>query len=128
MRFAKGVFLAAGVWGLLCIAPMYWEARFFEEYPPPTNRPEFYYGFAGVTLAWQFMFLLISMDPVRHRLAMLPAMLEKASFALAVPLLYLSGRVAAVWVGFSAIDAIWLALFVAAYLRTPRQPSDIAKP
>ena len=120
MRLAKWVFLVAGVSGVLMVAPMYLEDRFFQEYPPPTNRPEFYYGFAGVTLAWQFLFLVIASDPVRYRRAMLPAMLEKASFAVAVPVLYAAERVAAVWLGFAAMDATWLVLFVVAYLRTPK--------
>jgi hypothetical protein len=127
MRFAKWVFLLAGVSGVLMVAPMYLEDRFFQEYPPPTNRPEFYYGFAGVTLAWQFLFLVIASDPVRYRRAMLPAMLEKASFAVAIPILYAAGRVAAVWVGFAAMDATWLVLFVVAYLRTPREPPPDGK-
>src|SRR3954470_6950576 len=103
MRFAKWVFLVAGVSGILTVAPMYFEDRFFAEYPPPTNRPEFHYGFAGVTLAWQFMFLVIASDPIRYRKAMLPAFLEKAGFAVAVPLLYAAGRVPAVWVGIASV-------------------------
>ena len=47
---------------------------------------------------------------------MLPAMLEKASFALAIPLLYAAGRVEGVWIGFASVDATWLVLFVVAYL------------
>ena len=123
MRFAKWVFLLAGVSGILTVAPMYLEERFFADYPPPTNRPEFYYGFAGVTLAWQVMFLVISSDPARYRTAMLPAMLEKASFAVAVPVLYAAGRVPGVWVGIASVDATWLVLFLVAYLRTPREPA-----
>jgi hypothetical protein len=92
----------------------------FREYPPAINRPEFY--FAGVTLAWQVMFLVIGSDPVRYRVAMLPAMLEKAGFALAVPILYAAERVTVVWLGFAAMDATWLVLFVVAYLRTPKEP------
>ena len=94
-----------------------------EDYPPPINHPEFYYGFLGVTLVWQLMFLVIGSDPVRYRTAMLPAMLEKASFAAAVPALYALGRVAATWVGFAAMDATWLVLFVVAFWRTPKEPS-----
>jgi hypothetical protein len=125
MRLAKWVFLAAGVSGIVMILPLYLEDRFFQDYPPATNRPEFYYGFAGVTLAWQVMFLVIGSDPVRYRTAMLPAMLEKAGFAVAIPILYAAGRVAAVWVGFAAMDATWLVLFVVAYLRTPKEsPRD----
>jgi hypothetical protein len=123
MRFAKWVFLLAGGSGVLMVLPLYLEDRFFRDDPPAINRPEFYYGFAGVTLAWQFMFLVIGSDPVRYRTAMLPAMLEKAGFAFAVPLLYAAGRVAGVWLGFAAMDATWLLLFVVAYLRTPGRRS-----
>ena len=122
MRFARWVFLVAGVSGVLLIVPPYFlEKQTGEDYPPPINHPEYYYGFFGVTLAWQFMFLVIASAPVRYRRAMLPAMLEKAGFALAIPILYALGRVAGVWVGFASMDATWLVLFVIAYLRTPKE-------
>src|SRR3954470_14188696 len=126
MRFARWVFLLAGASGVLIIAPMYLEGRFFEQYPPAINRPEFYYGFAGVTLAWQLMFLVIASDPIRYRLAMLPAMVEKAGFALAVPVLYAQQRVEAMWLAAAAMDAAWLVLFLAAFLLTPKSPAQAA--
>jgi hypothetical protein len=128
MRFAKWVFLLAGASGVLMILPLYWEERFFQDFPPAINRPEFYYGFVGVTLAWQVMFLVIASNPVRYRLAMLPAMLEKVGFAAAVPLLYAANRVAAMWLGFAAMDATWLVLFVIAFVRTPKEPPTGGKP
>lgn len=121
MQFARWVFLLSGALGVLVIAPMYFEAQFFDQYPPQVNRPEFYYGFAGVTLAWQVMFLVIASDPVRYRLAMLPAMLEKAGFAIAVPVLYLQGRVQPMWLAAAAMDGTWLVLFVVAFFLTPRE-------
>jgi hypothetical protein len=126
MRLAKWVFLLAGVSGILMVVPPYFlEQRTSADYPPAITHPEYYYGFFGVTLAWQVMFLVIASDPVRYRRAMLPAMLEKASFAVAIPLLYAAGRVAGVWIGFATLDATWLVLFVVAYLRTPREsPGD----
>jgi hypothetical protein len=121
MRFAKWVFLLAGITGILLVLPPYFlEERFGRDYPPPVNHPELYYGYFGVTLAWQFMFLVIASDPVRYRPAMLPSVLEKASFAVAVPVLYALGRVPIAWVYFASMDATWLVLFVIAYLRTPR--------
>jgi hypothetical protein len=124
MRFAKWVFLLAGVSGILMVVPPYFQERQTGvDYPPPITHPEYYYGFFGVTLAWQVMFLVIASDPVRYRRAMLPAMLEKAGFAVAIPILYAAGRVAGVWVGFASMDAAWLVLFAVAYLRTPdRKP------
>jgi hypothetical protein len=120
MRFAKWVYLLAGISGVLMVIPPY----FLEEQygrDQPINHPEFYYGFFGVTLSWQFMFLVIGSDPVRFRRAMLPAMLEKASFAVAIPILYALGRVTLTWVGFASMDATWLVLFLVAYLRTPKE-------
>jgi len=94
MRFAKWVFLIAGVYGVLLIAPSYFlERRFGEEYPPAINHPEFFYGFMGAGLAWQFMYLLIGSDPPRYRTAMLIASAAKTSFAFAVLALYWQDRV-----------------------------------
>jgi hypothetical protein len=122
MRFAKWVFLLSGVYGVLTVLPPYFlEEQFGRDHPPPVNHPELYYGFFGITLSWQFLFLVISSDPVRFRRAMLPSMLEKASFAVAIPILYALGRVTVTWVGFTSIDAMWLVLFVIAYLRTPKE-------
>jgi hypothetical protein len=122
MRFAKWIFLLAGVSGILMVVPPYFlERQTSEDQPPPITHPEYYYGFFGVTLAWQVMFLVIASDPIRYRRAMLPAMLEKASFAIAIPLLYAAGRVAGVWLGFASLDATWLVLFVAAWFKTPKE-------
>src|SRR5215831_114784 len=113
MQFAKWVFRLAGVSGILMVVPLYFlERQTSADYPPPITHPEYYYGFLGVTLAWQVMFLVIGSDPVRYRQAMLPAMLEKASFAAAIPVLYMLGRVAEVWLAFAFMDASWLILFV----------------
>ena len=122
MRFAKWVFLLSGLSGILLLIPPYFlEGKTSEDYPPPITHPEYYYGSLGVTLAWQFMFLVIASDPVRYRKAMLAAMLEKASFVVAITILYAAGRVAGVWIGFASMDATWLVLFVIAYLRTPKE-------
>src|SRR5262245_48743725 len=121
MRFAKWVFLLAGITGILMVLPAYFrEEQFGQDFPPAINHPELYYGFFGVTLSWQVLFLVISSEPIRFRPAMIPAMLEKASFAVAVPILYARERVTVTWVGIASIDAMWLVLFVIAYLRTPK--------
>jgi hypothetical protein len=123
MRFAKWVFLLAGISGVLMVAPGYiLEEKFGQDYPPIPNHLELYYGFIGVTLAWQFMFLVIASDPIRYRPAMLPSFVEKAGFAVAVPILYSLGKVSGVWLGFAAMDGTWLVLFVIAYLQTPKKP------
>ena len=122
MRFARWVFLLAGTLGILMVLPGYFlEEPYGRDHPPSVNHPEFYYGFVGVTLAWQVMFLVIATDAVRYRLAMLPAMIEKAGFAIAIPILYALGRVDMMMVGFASMDAVWLVLFVVAFLLTPKR-------
>jgi hypothetical protein len=121
MRFARWTFLIAGIYGLLVIAPEYFvERRYGQQYAPPINHPEFFYGFVGVTLAWQVLFLVIARDPVRLRPAMPVAVLEKASFAIAAPILYfVQHRIPPVMLAGGAIDAVLGIAFVIAYLKTP---------
>lgn len=90
MKFAKWTFLIAGVYGLLILVPQYFlEIQNGIDYPPVINHPEYYYGFIGVAVAWQFVFLLISRDPKRYRLVMLVAVIEKFSYGFATIILIL---------------------------------------
>jgi hypothetical protein len=98
------------------------ESRIGRDQPPAITHPEFFYGFTGVTLAWQVLFLIIAADPPRFRPAMLAAMVEKVTYAVAVPILYVQQRVAAIALAFAAVDALLLVLFILAYLRTPTRP------
>ena len=84
MNFARRVFFAAGLYGILILPPQYFlAAKVGRDFPPAITHPEFYYGFIGVALAWQLFFFIIAKDPVRYRLGMLPAIVEKVSFAAA---------------------------------------------
>jgi hypothetical protein len=119
MTFAKRVFMIAGIYGLIVLVPqLFTEAKTGRDFPPAITHPEFYYGFVGVAVAWQVLFLILARDPVRYRLMMIPAILEKASFGLAVVVLYLQQRVSTFFLCFGAIDLILGALFVVAYAKT----------
>ena len=121
MKFAKWVFLIAGIYGVLAVAPLYFsEAQIARDFPPAITHPEYYYGFAGVTLAWQIAFLVIASNPSRFRLMMLPAVVEKLSYGIAMLFLYSQQRVISLVMGFAAIDLILGILFVLAFLRTPK--------
>lgn len=121
--FARRVFRGAGIYGLLAVAPQYFlEARTGTDYPPPVTHPEFYYGFVGVTVAFQVVFLIIATDPVRYRPLMIAAMIEKASFAIAMPVLYLQHRIPALVLGFSLVDLVLGVLFAIAYVSTSASP------
>ena len=122
MRFAKRVFLVAGIYGLIVVLPQYLlEKKTGDDYPPPITHPEFYYGFIGITVAFQIVFLIIAGDPVRYRPMMIAAILEKASFVIAVLILYTEHRVPSLVLGFASVDALLGVLFLAAFLTTPSQ-------
>ena len=125
MKFARIVFLIAGVYGLLALLPQYFlENQTGRDYPPPITHPEFYYGFIGVGVAWQLVFLVLSRDPVRYRPLMLPAVVEKASFLIPAILLYLQQRISPVMLGAASVDGVLGVLFIAAYLKTASLADD----
>jgi hypothetical protein len=119
MKFAKLVFLLAGIYGLIVLAPQYFfEARTGHDYPPPITHPEYYYGFIGLALVWQLAFLVISRDPVRYRPLMIVAILEKACFAIPAVLLLLQNRIPTLIFGFAMVDVVLGVLFLIAYVKT----------
>jgi threonine/homoserine/homoserine lactone efflux protein len=116
MKFAKWLFAIAGIYGLLVVAPLYWrEAQIAHDYPPAITHPEYFYGFIGVTVAWQLLFILLSRDPIRHRVMMLPAIVEKVAYGLALVALFFSHRVPTLLLGFSIVDLGFAALFAVAF-------------
>lgn len=120
MRFAKVVFYVAGIYGLLSLLPLYFMFDLIARRdPPPITHPQFYFGFVGVALAWQLAFLLIAADPVRFRPMMIPAVVEKFSYVIAVSVLHLQGRMSAQQVGTAVPDLVLIVLFIASFLKTP---------
>ena len=119
MKFAKIIFLAAGAWGFLILLPLYFMAdRIGQQDPPALTHREFYYGFIGVALAFQLVFLIIATDPVRFRPLMLAGIVEKFAFVIPTFYLYWQGRVAGSIVVGAALDLMWGVLFVASYFKT----------
>jgi hypothetical protein len=128
IAFARRVFMAAGIYGLLVLPPQYFlETRIGRDFPPPITHAEYYYGFLGVALAWQVAFLLVARDPVRYRAIMIPAILEKASFGLATVALFLPGRLNVEMLVAGRLDVILGGLFVAAYMRTASAAGAIGR-
>ena len=118
MRFARVVFGAAGIWGLLVLTPLYFMFDYVgQQYPPPVTHPDFYYGFVGVALAWQIAFLLIATDPVRFRPLMIVAMFEKFGYVATLGALYARGRILPGQALVAVPDFVLGVLFVAAYFR-----------
>jgi len=128
VRFARVVYLVAGIVGLIEIVPLYFhESTLNRTQPPPITHPEFYYGFLGVTLAWQVAFLVISRDPVRLRPLMPVSWIEKLLYPCAVAILHSAGRTHAEMVPAAMLDLVWLALFIASWITTRAQNKGIGK-
>ena len=93
MLWIRRLFWIAGIYGLVVMAPQYFmEQKFGADFPPAT-------------------------DPVRYRLLMIPAAIEKFSFAVAVAVLFAQARVPTIIGVFAAIDLVLGGLFLLAFAR-----------
>jgi len=123
MKFAKIVFTAAGVWGIVVLTPLYF---LFDvsgrQYAPPDSYPHFFYGFISVAMAWQIAFLVIGSDPARFRPLMIPSMVEKIGYIVSVAVLYGKARIPAADASTGIPDLVLCLLFAAAFVRT--RPSN----
>jgi hypothetical protein len=119
MKFAKIVFWIAGIWGLVVITPLYFLFDIIgQKDPPAITHPGFFYGFVGCALAWQVAFCFLATDPIRYRPLMLPSILEKATYAIAIVVLVLQRRTNPGDLLFAGTDALLGLLFVTAYYKT----------
>ena len=120
-RFARWIFRIAGLYGIVVVAPMLFSER---QIAPGITHPLFYYAWISVALVWQILFLVLSTDPIRYRPMMLVSVLEKATAVIAIPWLYVLGRIGSLWLNVVAVDLAFGVLFLAAYWRTGRVPSS----
>jgi len=119
MRFAKIVFTIAGVWGIVVVTPLYFLVDVTgRHYAPPADYPQFFYGFLAVTIAWQLAFLAIGSNPVRFRLLMLPAIVEKLGYVTTLIVLYSQGRISGTDANPVLPDLVLGLLFIAAFAKT----------
>jgi hypothetical protein len=118
MKFAKYTFLIAGIAGLLVLAPQYF---LFEkngvEFPPAINHPEYYFGFVGVAVAFQIVFIIISRDPGKYRPFILASVIEKFSFGIACLALFLQGKLAGMQFAAGMIDLLFGIMFIVSYVK-----------
>lgn len=114
-------FIITGVYGVLVLFPHYFfEIQLGIDQPPPVTHPEFYYGFVGVALVFQFIFFVIAKDPIRFRPIMPFCILEKLSFSLAVYTLFYQSRVPSLLMLPATLDLLFGAGFFIAYKKTPQ--------
>ena len=119
MKFAKYTFLIAGIYGLLVLVPQYFfEDKIGTDTPPAITHPEFFYGFIGVAIAFQLVFLVISRDPARYRLFILPSIVEKFGFAIPAAILFATGRLHTEMFAAGMLDAVLGILFVVSWFKS----------
>jgi hypothetical protein len=117
MKFARIVFIAAGVWGIVVLTPLFF---LFDvtgrQYLAPTTYPQFFYGFLSVGMAWQIAFLVIGSDPARFRPLMIPGIIEKLGYVVAVAMLHGQARISMADATAAAPDLLLALLFIAAFV------------
>jgi hypothetical protein len=121
MKFARVVFVAAGIWGIVVLTPLYFLVDVTgRQYPTPAVYPHFFFGFVSVAIAWQIAFLLIGANPERFRLLMIPAILEKSGWVVTLAVLWAGSRISSLDAASAVPDALLGLLFVAAFAATGR--------
>ena len=119
VRFAKVVFIGAGVWGIVVLTPLYWLVDLTgREYSPPADYPHFFYGFLSVAMAWQIAFLVIGSNPLRFWPLMIPSVIEKLGHVATVATLYSQARVSTVDAQGALPDLLLGILFIVALAKT----------
>ena len=122
MKFARIVFLVAGVWGVLVITPLFFIFNLIgKQDPPPITHPGFYYGFATTALTWQIAFFVIASDPLRLRPLMIPSFFEKLFYVTVVVVLYLQGRIRVPDLVLGGIDLLFGISFLTAFIRMTKR-------
>jgi hypothetical protein len=123
MRFAKIVFITAGVWGIVVLLLLNFLVDVTgRRYAPPTECPQFFYGFLFVAMAWQVGFLVVGSNPERFRLLMLPCTIEKLGFVATLVMLRSQDRISNADAAAVVPDLLLGLLFIAAFAKTRKMP------
>jgi hypothetical protein len=118
VKFARRVYTVAAVYGVMSLVPGFFTVSRFETlFPPILTHPEFYYGFYGLALVWQFAFFVIARDPARLVTMMPVTVLEKAAWAITVTSMVATDRTARAMLITGGIDAVLGVFFTIAYVR-----------
>jgi hypothetical protein len=124
VRFARIVFRIAGSWGVVLLTALY----FVSEPTAPIGTAagaQFYFGFLAVTMAWQLAFFVIASDPVRFRLMILPAIVEKFGYVVSLAVLYARNRLGSAELMTGVPDIVLGVLFIIAFVVTGRREGGV---
>ena len=130
MKFARWIFVIAGIYGIIILTPMYFsEYQIGLTFPPAITHPEYFYGFIGIALVWQILFFFIAINPIRYKPIMLFAVAEKFVYGIAIIILFKQGRLAAMMLSSGIIDLLLGCLFIIAFFKTKENnPAQTEEP
>ena len=118
MKFTRIAYGLAAAYGFVSLLPLYFLIeKLGNDAPPAITHPEFYYGFVGLALLWQFVFVLIARTPIPYRSIMPIAIAEKFVYTVPVLVLYSLGQVHSNVARSSLLDPLFGVLFIVAYFR-----------
>ncbi len=127
MKFVRWIFIIAGVYGMIVIAPLYFsEAQINIDFPPAITHPEYFYGFLGVVISWQVLFFILAINPLRYKLMIISAIIEKFSYGIAVIVLFSQHRIHTMILSSGIVDLIFGILFIVAFFKVkPEKPKEV---
>ena len=129
MTFAKWVFTLGGLFGLIMITPLFFlEGEMARMSGAAISQPENYYGFVGVTFAWQLVYLVIGRNPAPYRPIMLLGALGKLIFAGACWTLAYQGRTPIFTAVIASPDILLAIRFVVAWFKSKPERVQPAPP
>jgi hypothetical protein len=118
MKFTRWTFIIAGVYGIVMLVPLYFsEKQISTDFPPAITHLEYFYGFISIALVWQILFLLIAFNPLRYKLVIIPAILEKLSFGIITIFLLGQQKISPVMLGPGIIDIVFGCLFIVIFFK-----------
>jgi hypothetical protein len=123
MKIVRWIFLFAGILGLLPVIHVTYRLLLSEEelLPELSSMGLFFYVFLLQYACWQFLFFLISRDPVRYRPMMILAFFIEVSVPFNSAWLFLYGFKA--WMFLTVASIVFALLFLIAFWMTGRETS-----
>jgi hypothetical protein len=110
------------------VPPLFLESQYNRIYQPPITHPEFFYGFFALGIAWQILFFILATDPIKYRAMMIPSMLEKIGYPVALIFLHFQNRIAPRMFALGSLDWLFLILFAIAYAKTAPEAANLHVP
>ena len=126
MKFARWVFLAAGIFGLVLLIPLVYSILVSRQpiLPGGSSVGLFFYVSVFQYVCWQILYLFLAKDPLRYRPIMIPAFLAIAVTPFYPIWLYVYGF--RLWIPITGINIAFALLFVLAFWLTGRETKSSA--